>query len=106
MRQFPLAVIAVMTITLLVGWIAAQEKEKPPRIVGVLPPNWGKLGLNDDQKKRIYAIQDEYRPKEEALEKQLQELKIKRRADLEKVLTDEQKQKLKDLLTGKEAKKE
>jgi len=27
-----------------------DKKDPPTKIIGVLPPNWGKLSLSDDQK--------------------------------------------------------
>jgi Spy/CpxP family protein refolding chaperone len=66
-----------------------------------LPQSWGKLGLSEDQKKKIYAVQDEYGGKIADLRKQIDDLTKKEREEMAAVLTDEQKDHLKKLLTEK-----
>ena len=66
-----------------------------------LPPNYGKLGLSDDQKKKIYDIQDDYGPKIADLKKQIEELTKKQRQETAAVLTDEQKEHLTKIATDK-----
>ena len=66
-----------------------------------LPQNWGKLGLSDEQKKKIYALQDEYGPKIADLRKQIEDLTKKEREEMAAVLTAEQKDHLKKLLTDR-----
>jgi len=73
---------------------AASEEEKA---AGRLPNNYGKLGLNDKQKKSIYAAQTKYGAEISALIKQVEELRAKRDAEVEGVLTAEQKVKLQEL---------
>lgn len=55
-----------------------------------LPPNYGKIGLGDEQKKRIYDVQRKYDAQVDALEKQIADLKAKETAEVEGVLTPEQ----------------
>jgi hypothetical protein len=74
---------------------AAEEEEK---VTGRLPNNWGKLGLSDKQKKDVYAKQAKYATEINALIRQVEELREKRDAEMEAVLTAEQKVKLKELL--------
>lgn len=92
----------VMMLALLLvtgGWLTgADTKDK---IKGTLPANWGKLGLTDDQKQKVYKVQAEYKDKIADLEKQIKELKEKERGEMEKVLTDEQKKRLKEILGSK-----
>lgn len=78
----------------------AQEKAK-----GQLPANFKKLGLRDDQVSKIYTIQSGYRTKVADLTKQINELKSKEKAEVDSILTPEQKTRLKELQTG-ETKKE
>src|SRR5207237_2447847 len=78
--------------------VTGQDKKAKNR---QLPQNYGKLGLSDDQKKKIYAIQDEYGPKIADLQKQIEELTKKRRDEMAALLTDDQKENLKKILTDK-----
>ncbi len=77
---------------------AAEDKVK-----GQLPAQFKKLGLRDDQVQKIYKIQTDYRGKGADLEKQLKELKNKEKAEVEAVLTEEQKNRLKEIRTGESA---
>jgi Spy/CpxP family protein refolding chaperone len=85
------------------GWALAQEarKDPPPRARGVLPQNWNRLGLTEEQKQKVYTIQAEYRSKIEALEAQIKELRGRERSELEKVLTEEQRKALAKIITEK-----
>ncbi len=91
-------VIALATVFLFGGLLIAQE---PPKIKGTLPANYGKLGLSEEQKQKIYKLQADYDAKIADLDKQMKQLKAQEKVDLEKVLSPEQKQKLKDILSGK-----
>ncbi len=73
---------------------AAPEEEKT---TGRLPNNYGKLSLTEKQKKSIYAAQTKYAAEINALIKQVEELRGKRDAEVEGVLTAEQKAKLLEL---------
>ena len=98
-----LLLVATFAVTMsATGQDKKEDKKDPPtKIVGVLPANWGKLGLSDDQKQQVYKLQKEYKDKIDVLEKQIKALKEEERMKREAVLTDEQKQKLKDILSGK-----
>lgn len=74
---------------------AAAEDEKAS---GRLPNNYGKLGLSEKQKKSIYETQGKYATEINSLIKQVEALRAKRDAEVEGVLTAEQKVKLKELL--------
>lgn len=98
-----LVVLSVCVMLLCGGYLAAQDKKEPadpPKPKGMLPPNWGKLGLSETQKEQIYKIQADYKAKIADLEKQIADLKSKERAEMVKVLTPEQKKKLEELTTG------
>ncbi len=87
--------VAVFAVLALVtaGVTTAQEKGKAK---GQLPSGWGKIGLSDDQKNKIYDIQSKYHAKVEELEKQIREAKDKMVKERAAVLTAEQKTKLRD----------
>jgi Spy/CpxP family protein refolding chaperone len=90
-------------IALCSAWAAAQDKTKdqPGKARGQLPQNWSKLGLNDEQKQKVYRVQNDYRPKIDELQKQITDLRDKERREMEAVLTDAQKARLREILTSK-----
>jgi hypothetical protein len=71
---------------------AAQEK---PR--GRLPAHYGKLGVSDVQREKIYIIQAEYDAQIDELLAQLEDLRARRDRTVESVLTDGQKHRLHEL---------
>jgi hypothetical protein len=81
-----------------------QDSKKDPGKavrIGTLPPNYSKLGLSDDQKKKIREVQAEYRAKIVDLEDQIKELRKKEKAAMEQVLTDTQRAHLRELVLEK-----
>ncbi|HSG69374.1 MAG TPA: hypothetical protein VLA12_03120 [Planctomycetaceae bacterium] len=73
---------------------APQEKpRKPPR--GRVPAGFGKIGVSENQKEEIYAIQARYKAQVEDLLAQLEELKSQEAEEIHNVLTDDQKLALK-----------
>lgn len=99
---------AVLAVTFLassglLGDDKKDSKDTPSttKYKGFLPQNWGKLGLSEKQKQDVYKTQTEYREKIDSLKGQIKKLEEQEKADLFKVLTDEQKARLKDILTGK-----
>jgi Spy/CpxP family protein refolding chaperone len=93
----------------------AQEKKEPPKdekkekeptgkLKGFLPQNWGKIGLTDQQKQDVYKVQNKYRDEIDRLTAKIDELKKQQKIDMEKVLTDEQKKRLREILIGEEKK--
>ncbi|MDW8244525.1 MAG: hypothetical protein RMJ88_15050 [Thermogemmata sp.] len=98
-------------VMLIAGVIAAQEpkvdpakskvKEAEVKVRGQLPPNWGKLGLSEEQKQKIYQIQNKYNSEILRLETQVKELRAKRDEEMRAVLTEEQKKRLEEILLKK-----
>ena len=105
MRSSRLAFAAVV-VMLLGGLVVAEDKTpdtKAPAAShgrGSLPQHWGKLGLSDDQKQKVRAIRDQYRGQLNDLEQQIKELRKKERAEMEAVLTDAQKQRLREIMNA------
>jgi Spy/CpxP family protein refolding chaperone len=101
-----IAAISVLGAVLLLGnGLPGQDKKdekKPAPLRGVLPPNWGHLGLSDEQKQKVFKIEADARVKILELEKQISELKERRYAAMQSVLTEEQKKKLKLVNDGKD----
>lgn len=59
-----------------------------------LPANYGKLGVSEDQRKKLYEIQNKYDDQIAVLQKQIADLRAKEKSELEAVLTPEQKKSL------------
>lgn len=108
--------LSVFLVGLLVvtGGLSGQEKaakkddpketkkaEPTAKVRGQLPQNWGKLGLSDDQKQKVYSIQAKYGEEIDKLESQIRELKQKMAKERLEVLTADQKKKLEDINRAK-----
>lgn len=97
------SVFVLLTCCSIVGW--SQDSAKPTtkgaaaekKPVNRLPANYGKLGLTDAQKDKVYAVQEKYDGQLDALEEQIKSLRAKRASEAEAVLSPEQKKILKDL---------
>jgi len=94
-------IAALLIANGLQGQDKKDDKKETPFIRGVLPPNFGKIGLSEEQKQKIYKIQADAREKIGELEKKIAEMKAKEKQDLLGVLTEEQKKKLKEILEAK-----
>ena len=64
---------------------------------GPLPFYFGKLGVNDEQRDKLYTIQESYETKLEALRKQMKALLAEREAEMVAALTPGQKLRLQEL---------
>ena len=84
------------------GWLMGDDKkpDEPPRVKGQLPAHFKKLGLSDKQIQQIYKIEADYRQQIRALQEKIDDLKKAEHLDVNNVLTDEQKTRLKELLTA------
>jgi hypothetical protein len=105
MKGLRLLAVAVGLVVVGSPWVAGQDPTKPkdpaPKMRGQLPPNWGKLGLSDEQKQKVYAAQTKYRDKIDSLKKQMADLLDQEKKEMESVLTDAQKTRLREIATGK-----
>jgi hypothetical protein len=79
--------VAVFAVLLTTLTVSGQDKPKPVFI----PTIYNDLKLNDEQKKAMLAVRAEFRPKIDAVEKQIRLLKGKEWEDMKAVLTAEQK---------------
>lgn len=96
MPKLRITVVALAMLCIVFG-VLAQDTPKPPAPTGQLRPNWKKVGLTDDQVKKIYTVQTEYRGKIDALEEQIKKLKDEQFKKEVEVLTQAQKDRLKEL---------
>lgn len=107
----PTSTVVWAVSLLLVGWLVlvlgpvmsrGQDEPKPQaKLRGTLPPNFRLLGLTEEQKQQIYRIQNDYDAKIAALEAQIKKLKTEERQAIEKVLTDAQRARLREILKEK-----
>ena len=82
--------------------ITAQNDGDEPAAVnkeyrGPLPPHFGKLGMSDAQKEKVYAIQDSYEDQIDKLRKQIEQIESKRDSEIATLLTPGQKLRLQEL---------
>jgi Spy/CpxP family protein refolding chaperone len=107
MRGIRFLAVTVALLALCSPWVEGQDptkkdsKDPAPKMRGQLPQNWGKLGLTDEQKQKIYDAQTKLRTKIDSLQKQINELKDQEKKDLEAVLTDAQKARLREIMSTK-----
>ena len=104
MRQSRVVTSALLLLCCsMVGW--SQDKAKPTtkaaepakKVTNRLPSNFGKLGLTDAQRDKVYAVNEKYDAQLDDLEEQLKALRARRASEVEAVLSVEQKTILKDL---------
>ena len=81
----------------------AEKKEvRPaPKTRTQLPMFWGQIGLSDEQKKKVYAIQIKNMEEIDILEEQIKALKEKSAKERLEVLTPDQKKKLEEIIKAK-----
>ena len=72
----------------------SQTAEKPR---GRLPNHFGKLGISEEQRTRIYSIQADYDVRIDELLSQIEELVANRDSDINAVLTEGQRARLREL---------
>ena len=100
----PLAVIACLSLVLIAVKPGYSEKEAPKEqkakavkkasVRNRLPIFFGKLGLSNEQRGKVYGIQKKFRPQIRELEEQIQKLKETRSIEISGVLTETQSQQL------------
>ena len=84
----------------------AKVETAAPKVKNRLPNNFGKLGLSDEQRDKIYAIQAQRQVEIDKLEKQLEVLRNQEDAEVQAVLTKEQQTKLGELTAAAKAKRD
>lgn len=109
-----LATFALATLFLAASatasWnVYSQEAGQPPKARakprGRLPSYYGDV-VSLDQREKIYSIQSKYEVELAALREQLKALVAKRDAEVEAVLSDEQKEQVKKLAAEAKAERE
>lgn len=96
----------IVLCSLIVGGLLAQDAansagaaaKAQKAAAGRLPNHYARLELSDKQREQVYAIQARYKTLIEELESQLELQRGKRDAEIEGVLTAEQRRKLQSLV--------
>jgi hypothetical protein len=103
--------IAVLALLTASAWLLAQDTpdvkkppEAPTKVRGYLPKYFKSLGLSDEQKQTIYKLRASYAAKVDALTEQIRALHKAEAAEIDKLLTDAQKARLKELKLGEQPK--
>ncbi len=95
-----LTLLSMMIVsTAFVANIPAQESNSTAKAKANnrLPFYFGKLGVDEDQRKKLYAVQDSYEAKLAALRKEMKDLLKQRDAEMQELLTPGQKLRLNEL---------
>jgi hypothetical protein len=97
-----------LAVVLLGGLLMAQDrkttdKDAPPPS-GSLPAYFKRLGLSDEQSRAVRKVRGEYKAKIDTLTKKLRDLRQEEREQLDKILTPEQRTRLRELRAGPPAK--
>ncbi|MCG6154281.1 Spy/CpxP family protein refolding chaperone [Rubinisphaera margarita] len=69
----------------------ARPDEGTRRSGNRLPNHYGKLGLSDEQREKIYSIQSDYRSKIQSLLQELEDLRDEQSLQIQSVLTETQR---------------
>jgi hypothetical protein len=97
--------VGLLTVIVGVVFLAGPGNSQEKKAKGQLPPGWKKLDLTKEQEVKIRGIAADYQMKINALEKQIDTLKVSRKRDQVKVLNEEQKEKLRKLVLGDDKEK-
>jgi len=92
--------IGFLSTGLVFGEDAKPAKADAPKAKVTLPSYFDQLGLLDEQKGKLLAVQTDFQPKIEALTKELKELQEKQKEECGKILTAEQKTHLEKIMTA------
>jgi hypothetical protein len=103
--------LGLLAMGLFSGLLLGDDPKKPDAKPDTpakhsLPQGWRALGLSDEQKKKIYAIEDEFEPKIAALKKQIEQLQDDEKTKKYAILTDDQKKRLKEIRDSKDGGKD
>lgn len=100
LRTFGLGTVLVLLLCVS-GGLFGQDAKPQAKAKGTLPANWGKLGLTDEQKQKIYSIQAKYQGEIAEMDAKLKQLRKTRDSEMAALLTDAQKARLKELAASK-----
>jgi Spy/CpxP family protein refolding chaperone len=95
--------MAILGTALLVGTGASQDTGKTPsKTKSYLPTGWKDLGLSKEQGFEISKIHAKYKDKVKVLEEEIKAAKVLEKQEMVKLLTADQKDKLRKLAVGED----
>lgn len=92
----------VLGVALVAGTGTSGDVKKPPK--GQLPAGWKKLDLSKEQVLKIYSVQGKYKAKIKGLKDQIAAMEKQEKSEMLNVLSEEQKEKLRQILLGESPK--
>jgi Spy/CpxP family protein refolding chaperone len=106
MQKFLAATLFSATLLLTVHGTLSQEPKQPEpkaqaKFKGQIPMYWGQIGLSDEQKQKIYAIQAKHNTEIDKLEQQIKSIKETMNKERLEILTPDQKKRLEDIIKSK-----
>jgi hypothetical protein len=107
MVRFTVGAVVLAASVVASSWLVGADEKKPDdpvKVKGTLPAHWRQLGLSADQVQEVYKIQAKYNAKIDKLKAEIEALKSEEDTERYKVLTDEQKKRLKELKIGEKDK--
>jgi hypothetical protein len=94
-------VMGVLVAALAVGTLIGDDKKDPPKGKGTLPTYFTSLGLSDEQTAKVKKVHAEYKEKIDEMEQKVKDLKAAEKSEYEKILTADQKKRLREILEKK-----
>ncbi|HEX3152164.1 MAG TPA: hypothetical protein VHR66_29090 [Gemmataceae bacterium] len=101
-----LTLLATLALMSSEGVQSQEKKDKEGKVKGQLPAGWAKLDLTAAQKEEIYKINAEYKEKTDKLKEEIKKLDAEHAKKRISVLTDDQKKKLVEIVSGESKDKE
>jgi hypothetical protein len=77
---------------------STKSDSSKPAAKAALPAHFKQLGLNDEQREKVTSVLNEYKARIDALNKELTELRQKQHEEIAKLLTEQQKEHLKQIM--------
>jgi hypothetical protein len=93
-------ILGVVLVGALLAGSLFGEQQPSPKGKGKLPRFWSKLGLSDEQRKKVAAIQTNYKVKIDALKTEISKLEDDEKRELGRVLTDAQREELRKIIAS------
>lgn len=92
---------SVLVCALLASGLLPGQQQPSPKGKGKLPLYWNKLGLSEEQRKKVSAIMASYKVKIDALKAEISKLEEEEKKELNKVLTEQQRDELRKIIANR-----